>query len=761
MAKDNDKGLYLPLKVDLDGWEQSLATASADLQKSMREMHDSMKDLRLRYDIDIASAKAAGNFTRAMQLENAKLNQLYDEQKRVVQSLSKAYQESVRTNGQFAKQTQDIGKALLAETKALDRLQKQMDSKSLNLGQALSNGLAKASPLFAEIRNYTQNVTASLGEMGTAGMTAAKALGGIGVAAAGIGAVAGSLEAVTQGINNVAKAGVSASDSVYQLRERMHSSYEDAEYIFGVTKIDGSNAESLVSSLNALNKALLNDTKGTSAAAIALKRYGAELINADGTVKSYKEQLQELSRAYRTAAKAGEIGNWAASFKGAFSTGEFDHLLNSLEDYSTIAKIAAGDSRILYKELHAVTDWTNAVAMATERLAAVKGGFFAGASVENLKAEVDSLVATASALSKNAKLYDEMGASLGSVTKEWLDFKGASTLALQNIVAEVPAVLTALKPLGESIKSVLNIMLTGPKLIGNLLPAGVSTKIDEIKKKIEDAWQKGSADYYAALTEQKNKRAAIEAKQAESKVNQINEEYSKKRAEETKKEKDAYVKFYEELEDAMASAYEKEILQIQRKKQAWIDAGISEVDAHKLYTQQKEQIDAKYYQKQKQEREKQIKDAESAYQREADAAKRARESAISGAESTLQQNLKLLRYIQNEQQKGTYSEDAAKKYAEQLRMKSGGYRQSDIDFYKSFGQEKLAEIANARDRLFGWAGQQVAPVTNNNQITVNFDNALLEDVTAQDRVAENVAQRILTALESINGNQQGYVYGSR
>jgi hypothetical protein len=759
MAKRRDKGLYLPLKIDLKGWEQDLLTASSDLQKQMRVMHDSMKDLRLRYDIDIESAKAAGNMTKAMQLENAKLNQLFNEQKKVVQALSKAYQESVRTNGQFSRQTQDIGKSLLSETKALNRLQRQLDSKSLNLGQALSNGLAKASPVFAEIRNYTRNVTASLGEMGTAGMTAAKALGGIGVAAAGIGAVAGGLEAVTQGINNVAKAGVAASDSVYQLRERMHSSYEDAEYIFGVTKIDGSNAESLVSALNALNKALLNDTKGTSAAAIALKRYGAELINADGTVKSYKEQLEELSRAYRTAAKNGEIGNWAASFKGALATGEFDHLLNGLESYSTIAKTAAGDSKVLYSELHSVTDWTNAVAMATERLASVKGGFFAQASVENLKAEVDSLVATANALSKNAKLYDEMGASLGSVTKELLNFKGASTLALQNIVAEVPAVLTALKPLGETFKSVLNVMMLGPR---NLLPDSFNAKIDEFKKKIEDAWNKGSADYYAALNEQKSKRAEIEAKQAESKVNEINEEYSKKRAEETTKEKDSYKKFYEELEDAMASAYEKEILQIQRKKQAWIDAGISEVDAHKLYTQQKEQIDAKYYQKQKQEREKQIKDAESAYQKEADAAKRARESAISSAQSTLQQNLKLLRYIQNEQQKGTYSEDAAKKYADKLFMKSGGYNQRDIDFYKDFGQEKLAEIANARDRLFGWAGQQgMAPVTNNNQITVNFDNALLEDVTAQDRVAENVAQRILTALESINGNQQGYVYGSR
>ena len=61
MAKDNDKGLYLPLKINLSEWEKSLAQADADLQKSMRQMRDAAKDLSLQYDVKIAGAKAAGN----------------------------------------------------------------------------------------------------------------------------------------------------------------------------------------------------------------------------------------------------------------------------------------------------------------------------------------------------------------------------------------------------------------------------------------------------------------------------------------------------------------------------------------------------------------------------------------------------------------------------------------------------------------------------------------------------------------------------
>ena len=61
MAKNNDKGLYLPLKIDMTEWEKSLTQADAELQKSMRQMKSAMTDLKLKYDVEISGAKAAGN----------------------------------------------------------------------------------------------------------------------------------------------------------------------------------------------------------------------------------------------------------------------------------------------------------------------------------------------------------------------------------------------------------------------------------------------------------------------------------------------------------------------------------------------------------------------------------------------------------------------------------------------------------------------------------------------------------------------------
>ena len=76
MAKNNDNGLYLPLKINLSEWEQDLMRADEDLQKMMREMRSSMSDLKLRYDVEIAGAKAAGNDAKALELENQKLNRI-------------------------------------------------------------------------------------------------------------------------------------------------------------------------------------------------------------------------------------------------------------------------------------------------------------------------------------------------------------------------------------------------------------------------------------------------------------------------------------------------------------------------------------------------------------------------------------------------------------------------------------------------------------------------------------------------------------
>ena len=130
MAKDNDKGLYLPLRIDLTQWEADLAAADADVQKEMRKMRAATSDLKLRYDVEIANAKVAGDSVKAIELENRKLNAVYEAQKKAVEALNAAYQKSVKEKGADAKASVGLANALVKESKALERTKLQIEAAS-------------------------------------------------------------------------------------------------------------------------------------------------------------------------------------------------------------------------------------------------------------------------------------------------------------------------------------------------------------------------------------------------------------------------------------------------------------------------------------------------------------------------------------------------------------------------------------------------------------------------------------------------------
>lgn len=740
---NNDKGLYLPLKINLTEWEQSLTKADADFQRAMNEMKSANKDLVLRYDVEIAGAKAAGNDVKVMELETAKLNRLLEVQKQELEALNRAYEKTVKSQGASSDAAQALAKNLVAQSKAVERTQAQLDAKGLNLGKRLSDSLASFSPQFAAIRNVTQDITGGLSSMGAAAGVAAKAIGGIGLAASGFAAIYTGLEKATKYVNDMAAAGVNASDPIYQLRESLQSTYEDAEYLYGVTRVDGTNAESLANALVKLDAALLNDSEGTSRATLTLQKYGAELRNADGSVKTYREQLQELSRAAQTAAAAGQFAEFKAGLPKAFATTQFDHLLLGLENYAKQARIASNDSKILYGELHSVTDWTNTLALAQQRLDAIKGGAYAPAAIENLKQEVDTQVAIANVLEKNKKKYADAAKAVGNITNEFTKLKGAAVIAFESIRNDASkfSILDSWKNAGPF----------------QLITNGIM--------KLRDAYKQVEEEQTAVA----DKRKLEEARQDDIKLNKIDNTVDTKKEDQKEeqaqkaaldRQKAAQEQFQRELRDLRSTEYEREINQLNDRVEKWRQANISEVDIAARAALEKEAIDKKYYDKQQAELQRQTKAQEAEYNKQVEVAKKAREASISDAEATLRNNLKLMRYIQAEQKKGTYSDDKARDYANKLYLRQNGFRQSDITALQNFGTERLKELGNARDRLFaGFAGPPVASgSTNNVNITNNFDGTVVEDVAAMDKLANKVAEIITPAIQQAlrGGTQYGY-----
>ena len=731
--------------------------------------------MKLQYDVKIAGARAAGNEIKALELENQKLNAIYDAQKQAVEALNRAYEQSVRDKGADAQASKALATQLVRESNAMERTRRQIEAQGLNIGKSISDGLANISPEFAKVRTAVAGVTSTMTKMGSTAAKAAKAVSGIGIAVATLGVAYTGLEAITNAVNDIATAGRDASDPIYQLRESLQSTYEDAEYLWRVTAIDGSNAESLANSLVKLDAALKKDTDGTSLASQALRRYGAELFTADGRVKDYKAQLQELSKAAQLAASVGEYADFKASLPGAFRTTEFDHLLLGLQNYETLAKAAASSTQVYYDELHKLSDWQNTVAEAQRNLDAIKGGFFAQASVKNLQNEVDTLKATAIVLKQNEAEYEKLGVKLGEITDAWTDFKGSASIAWESVKADIVA---GGKKLEEFVNLVKKAAQENPYVqtiapLMNFIPSVVQDyfkeKYDKAKAQLDTVKQevKKEREDNEKQAQEAEKNKNLGTVNTEVPLTEKKDNKEKQKAEQEEKRRiEAQRRLEKELRDIQATEYQREIYALQDKIQAYRDEGVAEVEANKLYNAEKERIDKKYYEKLQAERQKSAQQAEATYKKEAEMAKQAREANISDAEQTLRNNLKLMRYIQNEQKKGTYTEENAKAYADKLYMRQNGFRQADVDALKSVGVDTLKQLADARSRIFGdfgkiqAPGQQANTVTNNvtNNNTVNFDNTVVEDIGTMEKLANKVAEIIIPQIQqALNGTSQyGY-----
>lgn len=747
MAKDNDNGLYLPLKINLSEWERNLAEAGEDLQKAMREFRSATKDLKLQYDVKIAGAKAAGNDLKVLELEEKKLNQLYQTQLQAVNALNEAYKKSVAEKGASAKASQALAQQLVRESKELDKLKAQIDKKGLNIGKSLSDGLAAVSPEFARIRTATASLTAQMSSLGSSATAAAAAVAKValpvGIVAAGV----GGLKKLVDSYKETAEAAANANEEVYQLREVLNSSYEEAELLAGAARIDGVNLDSLNASINILYKNLdAGNEKGKRALAL-LQQYGASITDLSGNRKNVIELFKELQKGFQNAEAMGKGRDFLTGLFGG-SSDQFLHFIKGFDYYIAKAEEAKTATEREYDAGHMLLDLKKQQAEAERALTAAKGDAFLASAVEAQQVHN-------AGLKEQIRLYDEAKQSLQGYSTEMKNLalaEESASLAWERFKISLQiegaktfdSTWTGLKKIADVYDEIKKKMPAGELLFDSLenIPGiGFAMKqlgfVKELSNTEKQIAERTAHDAYMAEIEGMqnaiNEQDRLREQEARNK-----EVQAKKEAEEEQKaldkQKQAREKFYQELRDLRATEYEKEIYHLEDRKKAWLDAGIAIVDAEQRFAEEKAQIDAKYFAKQQQEREKNLKASQEAYKKEIEEAKRARESAISDADSTLKNNLKLLRYIKKEQEAGTYSDDKAKAFANKLYMKQQGYKQSDIDFLKTFSVDKLKNIADAKSRLFA---DFASPITNN--VTVNFDGTVVEDVQGIQKIAEAVA----------------------
>ena len=660
----------------------------------------------------------------------------------------------------------DLAKQLVLETRAMERTQTQLDAVGVGFGKRISDSLASISPEFAKVRSAVAGLTKDISNLGSKWALIGKGIGTAGLVA-GVGVVAyKGAERLVNGYKEIAMEAARANEEVFQLREELNETYENAELLAGAARIDGTNLQELGATLNKLHKQLDKTGEGTSNAQKWLERYNVSLKNGDGTRKSTIEQLKELQKAFLQAEKAGEGREFMANTLGNTSD-KFLHFVRGFDDYVARAESYRAEMEKDYETAHKLMDLQKERAEVERQLASVKGNAALGNTQAIMEAEIASLQEQYEWYKNNADAVDEYGKKLVDLSKNmnalnnvWEAFKlEAKTTAMEglNDIIEVFARIGEVKNMaGKDVGSFWNYFLPGGFVAMGMADMAQNAKerranADEIEA--ERQAQKEIENFYKILDEQ------------DAQEERANKERLAKEKEANDKRLKGQEAYYKALRDLTATEHEKEINRIEDKKEMYLKAGMTEVQALELVNAEKDRVNQKWAEKEKAELQKKAEESNKVYQnmykkqldeakKFAEEQKRAREQAISGAETTLTSNIKLLRYIQNEQKKGTYTEENARKYAEQIYMRGRGFRQSDVDFMASFGKDKLADIANARDRIFG---QFAPPVTNTNNITVNFDNTVVEDVSTMDKLANKVAEIITPAIQqALRGGQYEY-----
>lgn len=791
---NNNNSLYLPLKINLDEFEKSLTEANADLQKAMKKMKSSVTDLKFRYDVDIASAKAIGDTTKVLELENRKLNQVYDTQKQALEALNRAYEASAKAKGKDAEETKNLAKQLVYQSKEVEKAKRQLDANSLNFGKKLSDGLASVSPEFAKIRTLTANFTGELSKLGGVAITASKAIAGIAIPASLIATGIAGLRKLVHSYKETAEASANANEEVYQLREVLNSSYQEAELLAGAARIDGVSLDALGSSVNMLYKNISQgNEKGKRAIAI-LEQYGATITDINGNRIGTIDMFKELQNAYANAEMMGKGRDLLTALFGG-SSDQFLHFIKGFDYYLEKAKEVQVVNEKEYQLSHDLLDLRKQEAEATRQLASVRGDAFLAGAVEVQKVHNAGLV-------EQIKLYDEAKKSLSGYSQEMKNLALAeegANLAWEKFMISLKnegmktfdSAWKKLKNLSEEYKKIQGFEGI-PDFIKKYTPLGsIAGGIDTFfkgvdavtqeEKNVENQAEKGEEERKQQEAKRKREQQArdrIAQQKRESEANAKNLEEQKKKQEQ----------FYKELRDLQSSDYEKEINQLNDRKKAWEEANVSILDIEKRYAEEKAQIDKKYYDKQEKERQDNLKKVQEAYKKEVEEAKKARESQIDDAQSTIKNGAKLLSYIRKQQEAGTYNEEDVRKYADKLSLKSQGLKQSQIDTAYEIGIDKLKELLDSRNRIFGkFAGstgtgstdtigfnqamnqamnqqmyqQQPIPqapqVSPQVAVTVNFDNVVVEDQGAIQRIADKVADTITPVVE--NALRGGANYG--
>lgn len=268
--------LYLRLGLNLSDLETGFVTASQTVAANISRLNRESNLVRIRSEIDIAGLDETADAARILQIRTNALNEQMRIQRDRIRILDAEYQNLVRAQGANSAAARRAEVALERQRLALANLERE--SRNLNDAQGDTNDA------LGELNDMLPEMPSKLGAIKM----------GIGAIAAGAGAAA-----------------VAVKEMVDSFREMQKQSYDlnmsfpDTKNFLRQLKLAGGDYGDFEGYIRGITDAYVKG-EWDDPEFIALRKYGAEITDATGRLKNFKDITEEVYQAWKKADEAGE-----------------------------------------------------------------------------------------------------------------------------------------------------------------------------------------------------------------------------------------------------------------------------------------------------------------------------------------------------------------------------------------------------------------------------------------------------------------------
>ncbi|MBR6713173.1 MAG: hypothetical protein IKI76_09305 [Selenomonadaceae bacterium] len=331
------QGTNINLQIRADSLKQVEATVS----EKIAQINARIENIRVKTEIDVSKLGAAASEFDKAKAHVQGLNRELDLQNQKLAEMKRALGASVSANGLNNVKTINLQTEIQKQIQAIDQLKAKIDelnrikppktnnllSGYLNIKGDVANKLNQITSAFNGIRDASQSadgaITKSLEIIGAIPHPAGRAV-------AALAAIPLVIKGIENSLLEMAKPAIAGGDSFYVMSRGMQLSVADMGKLSTIAKVTGIEISEVNNSLRRFSMQMTKADEGNVAAQV-MKRYGAEVTDANGRIKNAIELSAELGKALKAAQAEGNGAAFRNLVGGKFWSADF---ITYLEDFA-------------------------------------------------------------------------------------------------------------------------------------------------------------------------------------------------------------------------------------------------------------------------------------------------------------------------------------------------------------------------------------------------------------------------------------------